>query len=615
MKPWTMRAAPTLAAAAAVIHAVEAPRHFAEWWGYGVFFLIATLAQAVLALLLLRFGRLTPRARAALIAAGIAGNLAVIGLFAVTRTVGIPLAGPSAGELEPITRSGLAATLIELVLVGVLVLVHRTVDAPMLEATTGRRRRAAAEPRSAPPSMFGAAAGALVALLGSITIDALPGVIAAQEGGMGPGSALLLGQAVQLACWVVGAALSLLAASNHSRWMLTAPGMLLILAVGSVALNEHADLGWIALAQALAGLALGWLMTAALLRTVPTLEADRPLALALVLLAPVVARGVTGWLERSGLIGLSVAALATLVIAQRIDAQTPDRPARHGREARARVTPSAVLGVLAVSAGLVAALAGVDPSRVLPTMLIGPFGALSLDAIDASRATFLVIGIVLLIAGAGIVATHVPLQPRLTAAVLALALISLAASGAGTLLAAAAPAEGIMLGERAVSLVTLVGLMGTGAGIALATLASIARRRPALTAAIGATGLAIVSGISLVVLTADTANGAAAVLSAPLGLAGGLTAAALWLALLGAAPSLHAVAAAVGTAATTVGLALGPSVARAQDVGGAGGFGAGAASGAVVIAIASVAALSAVVMYVLLGNARRSLRRRRLRPA
>lgn len=70
------------------------PEHFAEWWGYGVFFLLAALAQAVLAVLLVWWP-----ARPVLLV-GILGNLFIMSLYVVTRTIGIPLVGPSAGEVE-----------------------------------------------------------------------------------------------------------------------------------------------------------------------------------------------------------------------------------------------------------------------------------------------------------------------------------------------------------------------------------------------------------------------------------------------------------------------------------------------------------------------------------
>ncbi len=52
---------------------------------------------------------------------GITGNLAIAGLWLVTRTVGIPLFGPHAGEVEEVGVADLFATTSELALVVALV--------------------------------------------------------------------------------------------------------------------------------------------------------------------------------------------------------------------------------------------------------------------------------------------------------------------------------------------------------------------------------------------------------------------------------------------------------------------------------------------------------------
>jgi hypothetical protein len=67
--------------------------HFLEWWAYGAFFLASAVGQAALAVLILR---ITP---AWLVLSGIAGNLAIIGMYVLSRTNGPPL-GPHAGRPE-----------------------------------------------------------------------------------------------------------------------------------------------------------------------------------------------------------------------------------------------------------------------------------------------------------------------------------------------------------------------------------------------------------------------------------------------------------------------------------------------------------------------------------
>lgn len=64
-----------LSLGAAIIHAWMMPEHFQEWWGYGAFFLITTIAQGVYGFALLRL------VWRWLFPIGIAGNLAIIGLL------------------------------------------------------------------------------------------------------------------------------------------------------------------------------------------------------------------------------------------------------------------------------------------------------------------------------------------------------------------------------------------------------------------------------------------------------------------------------------------------------------------------------------------------------
>jgi manganese oxidase len=107
--------AAALSLMAALVHGWAMPEHFREWWGYGSFFLIVAAAQACYGLALLRWpGRLL------LLLLGVVGNLSVVSLWAVTRTVGIPFFGPHAGEVEQVGALDLATTAAELALVTVL---------------------------------------------------------------------------------------------------------------------------------------------------------------------------------------------------------------------------------------------------------------------------------------------------------------------------------------------------------------------------------------------------------------------------------------------------------------------------------------------------------------
>jgi hypothetical protein len=103
-----LRAAAALSLLAAAMHLWVMPEHLEEWWGYGAFFLVLAFAQGLYALGLLRWPPSRPY-----VLLGVAGNLAVAILWLVTRTTGIPLLGPHAGEVEGVGGLDLACTLAE----------------------------------------------------------------------------------------------------------------------------------------------------------------------------------------------------------------------------------------------------------------------------------------------------------------------------------------------------------------------------------------------------------------------------------------------------------------------------------------------------------------------
>ncbi len=109
---------------AALAHFWVMPEHFAEWWGYGAFFLVVACAQALYALLLLR------ERSSRLLWAGLLGNLAIIVLWAWTRTVGIPFFGPHAGEVEDIGAIDIVSKVVEALLIAVLAMLLRDEQTP-----------------------------------------------------------------------------------------------------------------------------------------------------------------------------------------------------------------------------------------------------------------------------------------------------------------------------------------------------------------------------------------------------------------------------------------------------------------------------------------------------
>jgi hypothetical protein len=105
--------AAALSFVAEAIHLWVAPEHYLEWLGYGVFFLVVAVFQGVLGAALLF------RARRWIFLLGALGNLAIVVLWAYTRTVAVPL-GPMAGETEELGALDLACTSTEVVLVMLL---------------------------------------------------------------------------------------------------------------------------------------------------------------------------------------------------------------------------------------------------------------------------------------------------------------------------------------------------------------------------------------------------------------------------------------------------------------------------------------------------------------
>lgn len=95
LAPTAALVAAVLSVGAAAIHAVVVPAHLSEDLLYGVFFAVVAGAQGSWAVVTV----LQPHPRVLL--AGLVGNLAVVSLWLVTRTAGIPV-GAGARRTEPL---------------------------------------------------------------------------------------------------------------------------------------------------------------------------------------------------------------------------------------------------------------------------------------------------------------------------------------------------------------------------------------------------------------------------------------------------------------------------------------------------------------------------------
>ena len=127
--------AAALSLTAGIVHLFVSPGYLVEWWGYGFFFIWAGLAQIAYALTIFVLPWMSdtagthgnePRATMRVVyLIGAGGNAAIIALYIITRTVGIPFVGPSAGAIEPMTPISVITTAAELILVGVLLWLAR----------------------------------------------------------------------------------------------------------------------------------------------------------------------------------------------------------------------------------------------------------------------------------------------------------------------------------------------------------------------------------------------------------------------------------------------------------------------------------------------------------
>jgi hypothetical protein len=114
-------------------HGLVTQAHFQEWWGYGVFFLAAALCLVGFGLALITDAidpRYMPgdvdRLRRLIYAVGAIGNVSILVLYVLTRTVGIPL-GPGTGSVEPVGAIDVVAKASEvLAVLGLVVLLVKT---------------------------------------------------------------------------------------------------------------------------------------------------------------------------------------------------------------------------------------------------------------------------------------------------------------------------------------------------------------------------------------------------------------------------------------------------------------------------------------------------------
>ena len=123
---------------AGLIHLAVVSEHVSEWWLYGVFFIVLGVVQMAWAVQAMAGGPLpVPRLFAAM-------NAAVIGLWLLTRTTGLPV-GPTPWEAEAVGTADLLCSALEAAAaVLVMVMVRRPEVREPAALTKVQRRMAAA---------------------------------------------------------------------------------------------------------------------------------------------------------------------------------------------------------------------------------------------------------------------------------------------------------------------------------------------------------------------------------------------------------------------------------------------------------------------------------------
>lgn len=129
--PFLLNLAGSVSLTAAIIHALVMPEHFQEWWGYGVFFYVVTVAQTLYAVALLfrawdvhsigMFEYIWNHHLQSFYVAGIVGNSVLIVLYVITRTIGMP-AGPDVGQIETFSALSIVSKVLEVFLIGCVVI-------------------------------------------------------------------------------------------------------------------------------------------------------------------------------------------------------------------------------------------------------------------------------------------------------------------------------------------------------------------------------------------------------------------------------------------------------------------------------------------------------------
>lgn len=404
-------------------------------------------------------------------------------------------------------------------------------------------------------------------LIGQAALDSVPGVVAAREGGMGLGSALIAAQLTQVAGIALGAVLAAYLVERWSTHVALVVGALAVYA-GLVGVGHQPmhSLVWVIAVHGVGGAGLGAVLTSSFSAAAGLDAAVRPFAVALLLLASLLARDLVAAVYLPGAATLAAAGALVVGGAAWLARRPAAMTASGGRDGAtdadaARMTGrTALVGALLLSIGVVATLSGADPSGVSGTLVARFLGVTALDALGGVRAGVAIFGVVVLASGAALLVARRGASREVAVAAAAMTAAAFAAAGTLALIRFGASSGALFASAGPVS---FGGATALGGGIGGLLIGAWRLSRGTSVRLIAAAGSALL-GLGTVIAVADVVgqpdgvgSGPALVAVAVSALGGGLVASALRLVLAEVPPGERGFAAAAGVVGASFGAMAG----------------------------------------------------------
>ena len=435
---------------------------------------------------------------------------------------------------------------------------------------------------------------AIAMLVGQAALEAVPGIIAEREGGMGLGSALIVAQVVQVAGLAFGATLAAYLVDRGSTLAaLLAGAALFCTGMLAVEMQPMHALSWVVAGLGLAGAGLGIVVTVAFAMAAGVVARERPQALVLLLLTPLLARAVIGPFYALGSMALILGAVTfagLAVLGAGLEGVAPTEAAS-GR--RPMTGGRALAGGALLSAGLLMTLGGADPSRLSGVLIAGWVGFDSFETLELVRIAMLAVGLALVLAAA-LVLLRGAAGRSVALAVPAVALAALASTGLLAALRLAHATDAGLYADRS-ALAGLAAASGGALGIVMGAWRLTRTGEPRRVAIaggviLGATTLVVLLSLFIAPPPLALVLGAVALLA----LAGGLVAIALRLVLADVPPGRRGLAAGAGVVAAASGSVLGSMIGAGEGIRIATGEPGSMAVGSFAMVVAAIGGLIAV---------------------